>query len=101
MTKKVKRLFQIGASIILVVFSIAFATANLEKVKISYLLGSTELYVCVLVFFALLIGGGLGVLLRYPMVYRLKRDNIRLRKKLKTLTDPPRNLKAIPLQKEA
>ncbi len=100
MTKKVKRLFQIGVSIILIVLSITFATANLDKVKISYLVGSTELYVCVVVFIALLIGGGIGVLSRYPVYHRLKRDNTRLRKKLKNITDPSKNLRAIPLQKQ-
>ena len=100
MTNKVKRLFQIGTSIVLVILSIAFATANLEKVKISFLVGSTELYVCVLVFIVLLIGGGLGVLLRYPVYHRLKKDNNRLRKKLKAITTPQQSLKAIPLQKD-
>lgn len=101
MTKKVKRLFQIGTSIILVALSIAFATANLEKVKVSFLFGSAELYVCVLVFGSLLVGGGLGVLSRYPMYLRLKKDNNRLRKKIKTITEPQQNLKAIPLPKQA
>ena len=85
----------------LVVISIAFAAINLEIARINYFFGISEVYVCVLVFVTLLIGGIIGALFSYPSLLKARRENARLRKQLEQAHQPDENLRAIPLQKQA
>ena len=68
---------------VLILLTIGFSAANMNKVQVHYLVGSSEIYVSVVIFVAFFLGGAVGALLRIPAHQKLKRENAKLLKKIK------------------
>ena len=101
MTKQVRKLIRITVSVILILLSIGFSAANMNKVAINYIVGSSEMYVSVIIFIALCVGGLIGAMFRIPAFHKLKRENSKLSKQLQKNIEKKADLRAIPLQKQA
>ena len=82
MTKHVKKILRLAVFVVLVLLTIGFSAANMNKVQLHYLVGSSETYVSVIFFLAFFLGGLLAAMLRFPAYLRLKRENSKLAKKL-------------------
>jgi Predicted membrane protein len=86
--------------IIAVVTGLAFAVLNPVIVTFDYYLGATDIALSLLLVFVF--GGGmlLGSLLSIVPWFRLRRNNLRLKRHLKSVEQEVENLRSIPIKEK-
>ncbi len=84
--------------IILILLGITFAILNAEAVNINYYFGHSQLPLSLLLVLTFSIGLLIGLLVCSVFYLRAKRENYRLKSRLKTTEKEVDNLRTIPLQ---
>lgn len=86
--------------LIFVIFLIGltFACLNAESVSINYYIGTAKLPLSLLLAFAFLVGGLLGLFAGLKRLLRLKRERYRLQQRLKLAEKEIENLRVMPLK---
>ncbi|MFV2058648.1 MAG: lipopolysaccharide assembly LapA domain-containing protein [Thiohalomonadales bacterium] len=85
-------LFSIG------IVALSFALMNVDEVKLSYYLGSIEAPLSLIVVLSLSIGALLGAAAVMGMVLKLKRENSKLAKSIRSSKKELTNLRSLPLK---
>ncbi|MEK7989770.1 MAG: LapA family protein [Thiotrichaceae bacterium] len=74
------KLFAWFGFILVFLLMAAFALSNIQTVTIYYYIGQTELRLTVLLFFVLSFGVLLGLIANFLWLWKLRKDNLRLKK---------------------
>jgi putative membrane protein len=93
-----KRIFSLIVGLVIVAFGVTFGSLNYSEVKVDYYVGQVQMPLPFLLVLTLAIGCLLGVFVFLGIFLRVKRDNYRLRSKLKTAEKEIDNLRSIPLK---
>ncbi len=84
--------------LIVIVFGLSFAVENAHNVQFNYYVGSLELPLSLLLVFAVLAGGAVGVFASMFVFMHLKREIRQLRKSEATAREEIRNLRSLPIK---
>jgi len=85
-------LFSIG------IVALSFALMNVDEVKLSYYLGSIEAPLSLIVVLSLSLGALLGAAAVMGVVFRLKRENNKLARSIRSSKKELTNLRSLPLK---
>lgn len=92
------RLAYILFALILLVTGILFAVLNAEPVMLHYYFGDTEVPLSLTIISSIIVGAILGVFASAGIVFKLKRENSRLRKSSELAEKEITNLRTMPLK---
>ena len=94
------RIFSYLILLIIMLFGLTFAALNSTPVVFNYYLGTKTLALSLLLVLAFGTGIFLGLLVSLFSLLKSKRDNLRLRARLKTSEKEVENLRSIPIRGE-
>ena len=80
------------------ILGITFAGLNAETVAVNYYFGTNELPLSLLLVLVLAFGSLLGVLAGFTLYLRAKKENFKLRGRIKVVEKEVSNLRSIPLK---
>ncbi|WJW76694.1 LapA family protein [Thiohalobacter sp. IOR34] len=86
------------ALLLLVLLGLAFSVLNAHPVQLDYFFGSRQVPLALTLVLTLAVGALLGILFSLGLVIRLKRENLRLRRKAQVAEQEISNLRAIPIK---
>ncbi len=77
---------------------LVFHLKNNQLVEIHYYVGNSELPLSLMLVLAICLGAVLGIMASIPLLLKLKQDNLRLNKQVKTNVQEINNLRVMPLK---
>lgn len=86
--------------LLIMLFGLTFAALNSTAVAFNYYLGTKQIPLSLLLVFAFGIGIVVGFIFTLFPILRLKRDNLRLKARLKIADQEIANLRSIPIKGE-
>lgn len=92
------RLFSILFLLIIIIFGLTFAVLNANPVSFNYYLGTRQISLSLLLIYALGIGIILGFLVSLGPLWRLKKNNLHLKGRIKEAEKEIENLRTLPIQ---
>ncbi len=84
--------------LLIILVGVTFATLNSNAVTVNYYLGHNTMPLSLLLVLVFAIGGLLGILVGFWLLFKIKVKNYRLTQRLKLAETEIENLRAIPLQ---
>ncbi len=96
--QKVVRFVKLLIFLVLMVIGAALTMMNAEPVQLNYYFGVQELPLSLILLGAVAFGALLGVLATLVGTFRLKRQNIELRRKARLASQEVNNLRTIPIK---
>lgn len=85
-------------ALIIIILGLTFAAMNANTVSFNYYLGIHEISLSLLLVYALGIGVILGLCVALSVIFRLKRENMHLKHRLKNVEKEVENLRTIPVK---
>ena len=84
--------------LLIILVGVTFATLNSNAVTVNYYIGHNTMPLSLLLVLVFAIGGLLGILVGFWLLFKIKVKNYRLTQRLKLAETEIENLRAIPLQ---
>ena len=92
------RVFSLILIAILVLLGLAFAVVNSKPVELNYFLASREVPLAMVLVLTLILGALMGIVFSLGLVIRLKRETLRLRRRIQQTEQEVVNLRTMPLK---
>jgi len=92
------RILALIVLLLVVALGLTFSVMNAEPVNLNYYFGSAAIPLALLLVSAVVLGAVLGVLASLGAIFRLKRDNARLRRDVRLAEKEVSNLRSLPLR---
>lgn len=92
------RILALIVLLLVVALGLTFSVMNAEPVNLNYYFGSAAIPLALLLVGAVVLGAVLGVLASLGAIFRLKRDNARLRRDVRLAEKEVSNLRSLPLR---
>ncbi len=92
------RLMKLILIFFLILIGLVFHLRNSQQVVLDYLIGSQEFYLSIWMFASLVSGTLLGIFASLPIIFKLKRDNIRLSNQVNESEKEIKNLRVLPVK---
>jgi putative membrane protein len=83
---------------ILVLLGLAFAVVNAKPVELNYFLASREVPLAMVLVLTLILGALMGIVFSLGLVIRLKRETLRLRRRIQQTEQEVVNLRTMPIK---
>ena len=93
-----KRILFFALLFLIGIIAASFAWMNVNEVKLTYYFGSVELPLAFLVVVTFALGALFGVVAVMGMVFKLKRENTKLKKSNRSSEQELSNLRSLPLK---
>jgi len=84
--------------LLVIALGLTFSVMNAEPVNLDYYFGSAAIPLALLLVAAVVLGALLGVIASLGVIFRLKRDNNRLRRGVRLAEKEVSNLRSLPLR---
>lgn len=94
------RLAYIIFSLVLLIIGILFAVLNADPVSLHYYFGDKQLPLSLIIIGTLIVGAIMGVIASAAVVFKLKRENARLRRLTELSEKELKNLRTLPIKDE-
>lgn len=92
------RILALVVLLLVIALGLTFSVMNAEPVDLDYYFGTAAIPLALLLAGAVVLGALLGVLASLGAIFRLKRDNSRLRRDMRLAEKEVTNLRSIPLR---
>lgn len=92
------RLMKLILIFFLLLIGLVFHLRNNQQVVLDYFIGRQEFYLSIWMFASLVIGTFLGILACLPIIFKLKRNNIRLSNQVNITEKEIKNLRVLPVK---
>lgn len=84
--------------LIVIILAIIFVALNSHSVELNYYMGTSKIYLPLLLFLGLLLGAILGVFAIMPALFSSKRQKRKLKKRIRQIEQELQNLRNIPIK---
>lgn len=92
------RIFSLIVFILIVIIGVTFALLNDGQVTLNYYIGTKQLPVSLLIILCLGVGALVGIFVTLFPLFRLKRSNWQLKRRIKQVEQEVQNLRSIPIK---